>query len=101
MKFLTSIIEHRVKTVPTTGLLKDPFMVVGAIFGGSYGFANSLKNSNGVVWRTSMGMIGGGAIGLATGLFPLHAFGLVFLTDVAYTVSDSYTKRPDEVATDR
>jgi hypothetical protein len=79
MKFLRSIIEHRVK-------MKDPFMAVGAIFGGAYGFANSFENRNGVVWRTSLGMIGGGAIGLATGLFPLHAFGFVFTGDVAHTV---------------
>lgn len=86
MKFLMSIIEHRVKKVPTTGLLKDPFMMVGAIFGGAYGFVNSLENCNGVIWRTSLGMVSGGAIGLATGLFPLHAFGIVLTGDVAYTV---------------
>ena len=68
-------------------------MVVGAIFGGSYGFANSLRNTNGVVWRTTVGVVGGGVLGFTVGLFPFHAFGLLFIGDCANTGFEYYKNK--------
>jgi len=87
IKIINSIIEHRVRKLPITNVLKDSFMYVGAIFGGCYGFSNSLHNCNGVVWRTSCGIAGGGALGFTIGLFPYHTFGLLLVGDVVNTIS--------------
>jgi len=89
MNYLEKIVEHRVKKVPITNILKDSFMGVGAFFGGIYGFKKSLEHSNGVVWRPTMGFLGGGAIGFTVGLFPFHTFGLIIIGDVAYTVKQN------------
>ena len=84
-QLINSIIEDRVKKMPITVILKDSFMYVGAAVGGCYGFQNSLQNCNGVVWRTSSGILGGGALGFTVGLFPLHTFGLLLIGDVVHT----------------
>jgi hypothetical protein len=95
MNILNSIIEHRVKKLPITDVLKDSFMGVGAIFGGAYGWYSSLKHCDGVLWRPSMGIVSGGALGFTVGLFPFHSFGLLLMGDVAYTVSKKKVGRSD------
>jgi hypothetical protein len=87
MKFLQRIVEHRVKKVPMTDILKDSFMAVGAVFGGAYGFANALHSRHGLVWKPTLGIMGGGAAGFTVGLFPFHALVLVLVGDVAHSVS--------------
>jgi hypothetical protein len=92
IRIINSIIEHRVKKLPMTNVLKDSFGIVGSIFGGCYGFSNSLHNCNGVVWRTSCGIAGGGVLGFTVGLFPYHTFGLLLVGDVVNTISTNYKK---------
>ena len=92
MKYVKMLVEYRVKKLPVTNILKDPFMMVGSVFGGAWGFSNSLHHSDGLVWRTSLGMVGGGVVGFTVGLFPYQALGLAFMGDVAYTLQ-KYGKR--------
>jgi len=91
---LQRIVERRVKVFPTGNILKDSFMWVGAVFGGAYGFSDSMRACDGIVWRTTLGMVGGGAAGFTTGLYPFHVLGLFFAGDVAYSVSTSFRKPP-------
>lgn len=90
IKMIESIIEQRIKKLPYTNILKDPLMGVGALFGGIYGLSNGIKHDNGVIWKPSLGVVGGGALGFTVGLFPFHAFGLVLISDVAYTIHVNY-----------
>jgi hypothetical protein len=69
-----------------TEVLKASFGGVGGIFGGAYGFSQSLRERNGVVWRPTMGAAVGGTLGFTVGLFPYQAFGLLLAVDAAYTV---------------
>jgi hypothetical protein len=78
--------ERRAKALPITEILKVSFGGVGSLFGGSYGFSQSLRKSDGVVWRPTVGAVCGGALGYTVGLFPYQAFGLLLVVDVAYTV---------------
>lgn len=84
-KFIQSIVDRRVNTNPIYGITKDSFQWVGMLFGGIYGFKESLRNDNGVIWRPSIGVMVGGCVGYTVGLFPIHVFGLLFSGDVVYT----------------
>jgi len=87
---INSIIEHRIKKVPYTDILKEPLMGVGALFGGTYGLSNGIRHNNGIVWKPFLGVVGGGVLGFTVGLFPFHAFGLVLIGDVANTIHINY-----------
>ena len=89
-KILQGIVERRVKKFPAGNILKDSFMWVGAVFGGAHGFSDSMRASNGPIWRTTLGMVGGGAAGFTTGLYPFHVLGLFLAGDIAYTVSTNF-----------
>ena len=84
--------ERRAKALPITNVLKASFGGVGLLFGGAYGFSQSLKESNGVVWRPTVGAVCGGALGYTVGLFPYQAFGLLLAVDAAYTVLPTLKK---------
>ena len=86
MKFLQRLVERRLKALPMTFYLKDSFCLVGTAFGGAYGFSNSLKECNGVVWRPTVGAVCGGALGFTIGLFPYQTFGLLLAVDTAYSL---------------
>jgi hypothetical protein len=76
-----------------TELLIVPFGSLGALFGGAYGFSQSLSERNGVVWRPTMGAACGGVMGLTIGLFPYQTFGLLLVVDGAYSVFHALEKR--------
>jgi hypothetical protein len=84
-KFVQSIIDHQVKKYPFVNITKDSFQWVGMLLGGIYGFKESLRNENGVIWRPSLGVVVGGCAGYTTGLFPFHVFGLLLSSDLIYT----------------
>lgn len=90
IKTINSIIEHRIQKLPYTNILKEPFMIIGALLGGTYGLSNGIKHHNGVVWKPFLGIVSGGVFGFTVGLFPFHAFGLVLIADVANTVHVNY-----------
>jgi hypothetical protein len=79
-------IAKRAEKLPMVKLTAPPFMYVGGIFGGSWGFGKALRENDGGVWRTSLGIVTGGTIGLVTGLYPYQMASLLIVTDVAYTV---------------
>jgi hypothetical protein len=85
INYLKQIVEHRIKKLPITEILKDSFKYVGIVFGCGYGFNRSLHYSDGLVWRPTVGGVVGGTIGYTVGLFPFHAFGLLLVGDVAHT----------------
>ena len=87
MKFLQRLVERRIQALPMTLYLKDSFSWVGAVFGGAYGFSQSLQKGNGVVWRPTVGAVCGGTLGFSIGLFPYQAFGVVLAIDTLYTFS--------------
>ena len=93
MNFLQALVEHRAKALPMTAILKDSFGMVGAGFGGIYGYVQSFKECNGMVWRPTVGAACGGALGFTAGLFPYQAFGLLFAVDGAYSVFHALGKR--------
>ena len=84
--------ERRAKALPITEILKVSFGGVGLLFGGSYGVSQSLRKSDGVVWRPTVGAVCGGALGYTVGLFPYQAFGLLLVVDAAYTVLPTLKK---------
>jgi hypothetical protein len=90
-----TLVSNRMKKVPMTMVTKEAFGIAGAMIGGSYGFVNSLHHRNGVVWRTSGGVALGYGTGFLCGLFPYHAFGLLVITDVGYTVHKDGVIRKD------
>jgi hypothetical protein len=87
---INSIIEHRIKKLPFTNILKDSLMGVGALFGGIYGLSNGIRHENGVIWKPFLGVVGGGVLGFTVGLFPFHTFGIVLIGDVANTIHINY-----------
>ena len=95
MKFLQGLVERRAKVLPITEVLKASFGGVGLFFGGAYGFSESLREGNGVVWRPTVGAACGGALGYTVGLFPYQAFGLLLAVDAAYTVYPMFKKPPE------
>ena len=86
------MVERRAKVLPMTEVLKASFGGVGVIFGGTYGFSQSLRERNGLVWRPTMGAALGGALGYTVGLFPYQAFGLLLAVDAVYTVYPMFKK---------
>jgi len=92
MNFIQKLVERRVKVLPITDTLSGAFAGVGALFGGSYGFSQSLHEGDGVVWRPTVGAMCGGAIGFTMGLFPYQTFGLVVAVDAGYTFFSSRKK---------
>jgi len=80
-----AFVAKRAKDVPITLMTKDIFSIGGAMLGGSYGFANALHNSNGVLWRPSGGAVIGYTTGVVCGLFPYHAFGILVTADAVYS----------------
>lgn len=70
-------------------LTAPPFMYVGGILGGSWGFGKALRENNGSIWRTSLGIVTGGTVGLVIGLYPYQTISMLLVTDVAHTVYNS------------
>ena len=91
--WISTLIAERARRLPLVMYIAPPFMNVSACLGGAVGFSSSLQHENGIVWRTSLGVVSGGSVGLLMGLYPYHAASLLLVSDVAHTMRTAAAKK--------
>ena len=91
--WISTLIAERARRLPLVVQIAPPFMYVLACVGGAVGFSSSLQHENGIVWRTSLGVVSGGSVGLLMGLYPYQAASLLLMSDVAYTMRAAAAKK--------